>query len=105
MGGLIDELDAALAPLTALFDTAVREVSEPVVAVDAQQREALLHDLREQLLRSDTRAIDLFEERPETWRAILGDDFERLGGLIECFDFDGALATLEQLSFPQDPVA
>ncbi len=62
----------------------------PIGVEDLQQLAAIRAELKTQLDASNTRSLDLLAEHASLLRAWMGNDFERLQGAIEQFDFDAA---------------
>ena len=65
-------------------------LAAPMGVEDLQQLTAIRAELKTQLDASNTRSLDLLAEHASLLRAWMGNDFERLQGAIEQFDFDAA---------------
>jgi len=100
------ELLLALADLPGLAASPQPEVersttdpalTNAVAEVDPQRLDAIRAELKTQLLASNTRSLDLLTEHASLLRAWMGNDFERLQGAIEQFDFDAAQVIWQKL--------
>ncbi len=91
----MQDLQHALAVLPGLASPPQPELEASATAVpigeeELQQLAAIRAELKTQLDASNTRSLDLLAEHASLLRAWMGNDFERLEGAIEQFDFDAA---------------
>ena len=99
---LLREVLDALAPVMAgLQALAAADVRPPApastVAVDATRLAALRSELRALLERGDAEAIDLHAKAADLLRAAYPDHWKPLSDCIDNWDFEAALAQLDQL--------
>ena len=96
---LISEMKTGLDALMEAISPAEQRTITPEcsVAVNPEELRTRLQTLRASLAASDMKSIRLFEEvRPMLTQSI-GAPSDTLGKLIDNFEFEGALATLEQI--------
>jgi YesN/AraC family two-component response regulator len=105
----LEQANSSALELAAGVEELIKEIASHIPAmdevsgvetttIDKEQLEPVIEELKQLLSQDDTLAIERHTEYQHQLRAALGPDAERLGRQIERFDFERALATLQNIT-------